>query len=280
MNRLTRHMTTTALALCAAAGTAITLAADLPTATTVSTQSPAAPATAAAAAVRTTAPATTTASATPVPTTAATSTSGVDPETAPTTSGSSTFTGRPGSRDAYREQYAILADRNIFVKERSRIVPSGRNGDGRGGRDTPRDVPRQPPAESSYILTGIVLEDGQVHAFVEDMKAGKVLRLSRGDAVARGQIIDISIDAVQYLAGGQMVWVELGRDFTGAVPSSSTPTYSTSTGGGSTTGPSSAPTASGSSGAPAAAPLPIDPNNPNLTLEERMKLRRQQQLNK
>jgi hypothetical protein len=176
----------------------------------------------------------------------------------------------------YRDRYAILSDRNIFVKERSRIVPlSDRDRPRSDNSRTRSDTPRLPPPETSYILTGIVLEDGLVHAYVEDMKGGKILRLSVGDAVARGHITDITIDAVQYTASGQQAWVDLGRDFTGAIPSSPSAIYAaaaaaaTQAGGTSTTGPTSAP----SVGA-----LPLDPNNPNLSLEERMKIRRMQQL--
>lgn len=202
--------------------------------------------------------------------------------TPPRGTSSSTPFGGSSSRESYRDRYAVLADRNMFVKERWRIVPtSERENPRRNFNDGSREARRVPPPEASYILTGIILPepgeaDGQVHAIVEDMKGGKVLRLSRGDAVARGQITDIMIDAVQYSANGQQAWVELGRDFTGAIPASPSEIYAaaaaaaaTTQGGGSTTGPTSAP----STGA-----LPLDPNNPNLSLEERMKIRRMQQL--
>jgi hypothetical protein len=192
---------------------------------------------------------------------------------------SSTTSDRPGTRESYRDRYAVLADRNIFVRERWKIIPtSERERPNRNQTYTQRDTPRLPPAEASYILTGIILPepgdvDGQVHAIVEDMKAGKILRLSVGDDVARGHISDMSIDAVQYSASGLQVWVELGRDFTGAIPASPSAIYAAAaaagaTTTGSTTGPTSAPTVA----------LPLDPNNPNLSLEERMKIRRMQQM--
>jgi hypothetical protein len=270
MTRLTRNLGSIGLALLVA-GAAVVIAADQAVTTAPATTT----ATAATTADASSAPATT-ASTTAAPSSPASNTTRPP---APALTSTATPNGRSASRESYRDRYDVLADRNIFVKERWKIVKQSERDRPPRNNNTSRDVVRAaPPAEASYILTGIILPepgdvDGQVHAIVEDMKAGKILRLSVGETVARGQITDILIDAVQYSANGQQVWVDLGRDFTGAIPASPSAIYAAAAAAaapttGSTTGPSSAPSAA----------LPLDPNNPNLSLEERMKIRRMQQL--
>ena len=116
--------------------------------------------------------------------------------------------------------------------------------------------------EASLVLTGVVFEDGDYRAFIEDTKAGKVLRTSVGDSIARGKITMIDIDTVVYESEGKSTMINVGTTLAG-IP------YSAFT---ATPGATPAPGMSST-------PLP-DPNNPNLTLEERMKLRRAAELQK
>jgi hypothetical protein len=94
-----------------------------------------------------------------------------------------------------------------------------------------------------------------------------VQRLAVGDAVAKGHVLEIDIDAIAYSANGKGTWVPIGCDLQGK-PFNSFPSalsrYVSSR------GPTSGPSTQG------AAPLPIDPNSPNLSVEERMRLRRMQ----
>lgn len=150
----------------------------------------------------------------------------------------------------------MLAERNIFLRDRSKPAPP----------PTSRPTVARAP-EQNYVLTGVVYEplEAEAFAFFEDIGAGTILRVRAGEKVARGTIQGIDINAVAYERDGKETIVSVGDDLTGArasVGSSSTTTASSSGAGAST-----------ATSAPA-----IDPNNPNLTLEERMKLRRQQQL--
>ena len=117
------------------------------------------------------------------------------------------------------------------------------------------------------MLTGIVLEDGQYRAYIEEVGSGRVQRLAVGDPVAKGHVLEIDIDAIAYSAGGQGTWVAIGCDLQGK-PFNSFPTalsrYMSST--------SSASRPSSTQGAPP----PLDPNSANLSVEERMRLRRLQ----
>jgi hypothetical protein len=194
-------------------------------------------------------------------------------------SSSSGATSRPAG---YRDRYTILSDQNIFVRERSRIVPESQRNDGSRNDSTTRFTRA---VETGFVLTGVVLEEGAYRAYIEDSNASRILRLNLGDIVARGHIVDIDINSIVYEASGQTKLVALGCDLTGAAVVSSGSsggggyTGSTGYGGGTPGGSGGAPTpGSTSTSAPslgvATPPLPVDPNNSNLSLEEKMRLRR------
>jgi type II secretory pathway component PulC len=164
------------------------------------------------------------------------------------------------SRQNDRERYSVLTDQNIFLKDRR----SRRTATTSSERPPMTDLQRlRETPEASFVLTGVVFEDGDYRAFIEDAKAGKVLRLSVGEPVARGKLTQIDIDTVAYESSGKTTVINVGTTLTG-VP------YSAFT---------SAPGATPAPGAAPSSPLP-DPNNPNLTIEERMKLRRAAELQK
>src|SRR5437868_5949080 len=82
----------------------------------------------------------------------------------------------------YNDRYGVLSERNIFLRERGK--PATRPSYTRGS-DSNSSFTRPPP-EAVYVLTGIVLEEGQYRAYVEDTSTGRVHRLAVGDTVARG----------------------------------------------------------------------------------------------
>ena len=169
------------------------------------------------------------------------------PQAAPTT--------RPAApivRPSFRDRYQMLTDHNIFMRERR----SARDRD----RDRSSTTQYQRTPEQTYVLTGIVLEAGQRRAYMEDRERGGLIKLSIGDTIARGKIADIDIDAVAYEQNGKQQWITIGTDLTGAAPPPPAVNPLTAT-----TGPTT---------------LPFDPNSPDLTIEQKMQLRRFQELNK
>jgi hypothetical protein len=163
------------------------------------------------------------------------------------------------TRQSDRDRYAVLTDQNIFVKDRRSLR---RNDRPAGERTQMTEIEKlRATPEANFVLTGVVFEDGDFRAFVEDTKASKVLRLSVGEAIARGRIAEIDIDTIAYESSGKTTIINVGTTLTG-VP------YSAFT---------AAPGATPAPGAAPSSPLP-DPNNPNLTIEERMKLRRAAEL--
>lgn len=184
---------------------------------------------------------------------------------------------RPTTQPTFRDRYAVIAEKNIFLKDRA---PRSSSRSSTYSSSRPSYTP--PPPEASYVLTGIVLEEGQYRAYVEDTRAAKIIRLSVGDAIARGTVSEIQIDAIAYESSGQTAWVDLGRTLAGLpfVPPMQTVYVPASTGSaGATTGPTMATTNPSDSAAPPGT-VALDPNDPNLTFEQRLKLRRQMELNK
>ena len=162
------------------------------------------------------------------------------------------------SRPSYGERYGVISERNIFLRERGHR--SYRR------EERPASSERVSTPEDSYVLTGVVIEEGEYRAYIEGSGGSSVIKARVGEPVARGTISRILIDAVEYERGGQRTWIDVGRSFSGAIV---TPPSS---------GDSSS--ASGSTSQPASGPAALNPNDPNLSLEQRMRLRRMQELNR
>jgi hypothetical protein len=71
--------------------------------------------------------------------------------------------------------------------------------------------------DTLFILRGVVGEDGQFTAFVEDTTAKSVLELAAGAPLGRGRIKSIDADAIEYEAPGTSKRVEVGQDLSGKV---------------------------------------------------------------
>jgi hypothetical protein len=160
-------------------------------------------------------------------------------------------------RVSYSDRYGILEDRNVFLKDRTQkpVAP------------TPTTQPTRRTPEESFVLTGIALEDEGRRAHFENPDTLVVTRVAPGDSLANGRIGEIDIDAVAYDRGDTRTWIEFGADLTGkqsilmAMRISSPSSIST-------TQPVVADVAG------------LNPNDPNLTPEQKMKLRRAQELNR
>lgn len=164
----------------------------------------------------------------------------------------------PESNDAeLNSQYGILLEQNIFMAERHKVVPPS----------TKPSTIRTLAPEQTMVLTGIVLEDGQLRAYVEDRARGQIKKLVIGDSIATGKVSDIQIDAIAYENATGKTWVGIGKTLSGTQFSSEaliSNMAEAGVGGGPTTGPST-----GSDGSL---------NTGGLSAEEKMKLRRQQLL--
>lgn len=131
--------------------------------------------------------------------------------------------------------FEIILKRNIFSRQR---MPARQNTQEAAVRSPV--VTRNP--EAYYILKGVVQENDDFIAFIENSQAGTVLQLRRGDPVARGAIKTLTLDGLEYqMEDNAPVVVRLGQDLEGgagvltssqmyelaSMPAPSTPSQST-----------------------------------------------------
>ena len=123
-------------------------------------------------------------------------------------------TTQPKSFDAYN----VIAQRNIFVRDRVRPPEPGRSRERPTSR--PADAPLTP--QQAYVLRGIVLEEDDLRAYFEDKRTSEITRVATGALLADGRVAEILIDAVRFqnAAAGTMTWVEIGHDLTGTASAS------------------------------------------------------------
>jgi hypothetical protein len=102
--------------------------------------------------------------------------------------------------------FDIILKRNIFSRQRMAPRPASET------VETPRAMPNP---ESYYMLKGVVQENDEFIAFIEDTQNSTVLRLRRGDPVARGTIKTLTLDGLEYQMEDKATVVPLGRDLEG-----------------------------------------------------------------
>lgn len=166
--------------------------------------------------------------------------------------------------------YSIISNKSIFLRDR---------------RDAPPPIVRQaaPPLtpQQTFVLTGIVQEDGVYHAYLENIAVSSINQVKVGDSIAEGKVDEISsLDGIVFLnKDGQKIHVDKGSDLTGkAVASVSDLRVQQQLG-------YSIERQFGRGNqqqqqqqqAPTVAPPPLDPSTQNLSIEERMRLRRAQE---
>jgi hypothetical protein len=148
----------------------------------------------------------------------------------------------------YAERFAVIGNLNMFVRDRAPRPEAS----GGGGATRPAQPPASP--ESVLVLRGVVLEGGGFRAYFENLQASEIVQVTAGDALARGHVVEISIDAVAFEHRGAVVWVKVGDNLVGAQVAA---------------GPTG-----GSAGATTAPAAGADPST--LSIEERMRQRRMQ----
>ena len=105
--------------------------------------------------------------------------------------------------------YKIIVERNMFSRQRRSRTNRPR---------IQRQVPVAPPApdpESYVILKGVVQEDGEFIAFLEDTQSGQILRVRQGDSVVRGKIKSLNLDSIEYEFEDKTTTVTMGLNLQG-----------------------------------------------------------------
>ena len=158
--------------------------------------------------------------------------------------------------------YTGLIRNNMFLKNRASAIIS----------DTPPGVVAQvtTPAQST-VLIGVVRQDGEYIAFLEDFRTNTTTKARVGDAVCGGRLAGITMEAVEFEHDGVKTRVEVGKNLEGTDKSSVAAAAAAAT-----------PSAPGEAGAPAATPAaaPAAPPLPPEIILERLKQKRLKELGK
>lgn len=200
------------------------------------------------------------------PSTAPSTMASTNPSTNPSTSPTTLAVSGTGSRrreflaslpahpvDAARSMsadFAILNRRSIFVKGQQRVsdpvaravLPPST------AVATTQDSSSPASPEHRIVFNGATRANDQMAAFLEDTSSNSIMKLKVGDSVAFGKITGITLDVLTYEARGKVTEVTIGHNLEGgvvALASTSQPAP-VSVSGAPTTGPTSAPSASGS----------------------------------
>jgi hypothetical protein len=173
-------------------------------------------------------------------------------------SSSASSSSSAGTSTASANRYDVLVENNIFLKDR-RARPTT-------SAASTQPAPRPLTPEQAVYLTGVIFEDGAFRAYFETLDGSPARRVSPGDAIAKGRVMEIQIDTVAYATpDGRITWVEIGHDLTGSTPAA---------GSGAVV---AAPSGGGAGGG--VTPSPAAPTDPALmSAAERMRLRRQQEV--
>ncbi len=98
------------------------------------------------------------------------------------------------------DRYKTIVDKNVFSRNRG---PRMR-------REMPVVTEEYRP-ERNIKLTGIVQQDGEYIAFLEDTRAQKTTRVRAGESVLSGRVKSIELDKIEYEAGDATTVVTIGE---------------------------------------------------------------------
>lgn len=111
--------------------------------------------------------------------------------------------GKPPEKPADErwEKYAVVAERNMFSRERGQRKPA------------PADSSQTPTvSRRDLVLTGIARKGAELTAFVEDAVSHETRKLRVGDEIGGGKVTAIQLDHVVFERNGNTAKVELGAD--------------------------------------------------------------------
>jgi len=100
------------------------------------------------------------------------------------------------------EHYEILIERNMFSRSR-----------GQGKQSEEAEVARAAPSPERFVLLrGVLRQDDEFIAVLEDMRSGQLIRARVGDEVVRGRVERITLDGLRYVRDEAQVDVGIGAN--------------------------------------------------------------------
>lgn len=110
------------------------------------------------------------------------------------------------------DDYKVIVERNIFSRNRGR-PPRRRDNTGE-----PKEV-IAPNPESYFVLKGIVQQDKEYIAFLEETQSGKMIRAKIGDKIARGTLKGLTLDYIEFELNSNTMRIQIGNNLEGRASS-------------------------------------------------------------
>lgn len=108
---------------------------------------------------------------------------------------------------SFAEEYGIITRKNIFLRDR------------RSAMDTENHAVTPPvsptPVEKTYVLIGVAVGDQDSRAYFEH--SGMVEKHVIGETIGRGTVCEIQVDGVIYESEGRRTAVKVGQDLSGTI---------------------------------------------------------------
>jgi type II secretory pathway component PulC len=105
--------------------------------------------------------------------------------------------------DTSYENYKVIYEKNVF--SRTRYTPPA---DGAGG-----PMRKEKVVLSLYVLRGIAVETQKRVAFVEDEIGGQFKRMTIGEQLLNGTILEIRPDRVMFKQNDNLCEIRIGQEF-------------------------------------------------------------------
>ena len=114
--------------------------------------------------------------------------------------------------------FDLLVERNIFLRDRRPRRDSSTDDVTSDDAPSARSSVPVDPA-SHFVLRGVTLQGAERTAFVEDQRSGETRRVTTGDALAGGEVVEIDMDYITFRVAVDQRRIGLGKRLTGkAVP--------------------------------------------------------------
>lgn len=107
------------------------------------------------------------------------------------------------------DNYRVLVEQNIFSRQRGRAL--------RRDEEKPRERPA-PALESYFVLRGVVRQNEEYVAFLEDTRMGETVRARAGDGIARGRVKSLTLDNIEFEMDANSITVGIGDSLQGKAP--------------------------------------------------------------
>lgn len=168
--------------------------------------------------------------------------------------------------DAFTRDFGVIVERNMFLRDRRPPAVKPVTPPPAPATTEAAPPPPPPPPEKQYVLVGVVFEDlTTARAYFEHVGEGTLVKIAPGEPLANGHVTEVQLNSVAFVDAKGLTWVDVGEDLTGAPVAVSGPTHEAGEAG----------AGAGADAKPGDKPAA---DSATLSIEERLRRRRQQEL--